>query len=95
MNLTFSILSNENEVMYTHNINVYNDDTIEQVKYKLSNYLDNKNIKSYYFFYKTKKQLNPYDIFKTLSLNDTILIDKKKFDIFCENHNIVNNKDNS
>jgi hypothetical protein len=90
MNLTFSILSIDNEVIDTHNIEVYNDDSIEQIKYKLSNVIINKNIKCYYFFYKIKKEINPYDIYNTLSLNDTILIDKKKMSIFCENHNIKN-----
>jgi len=88
MNISFSILSINNDVIDRHNIEIYNDDSIQQVKYKLSTVITNKNIKTYYFFYKRLKTINPYDVFKALSLNDTILIDKKKFDTFCNNHNI-------
>jgi len=88
MNISFSILSPNNDVIDTQNIEIYNDDSIQQVKYKLSTVITNKNIKTYYFFYKRLKTINPYDVFKALSLNDTILIDKKKFDTFCNNHNI-------
>ena len=88
MNISFSILSPNNDVIDTHNIEIYNDDSIQQVKYKLSTIITNKNIKTYYFFYKRLKTINPYDVFKALSLNDKILIDKKKFDTFCNNHNI-------
>jgi len=93
MNLTCSILSIQNEVIDTYNIDVYKDDTIEQIKYKLSKVIDNKNTQFYYLFYKNKKQINPYDVYNTLSLNDTILVDKKKMSIFCENHNISNTID--
>ena len=88
MNISFSILSPNNDVIDRHSIEIYNDDSIQQVKYKLSTVITNKNIKTYYFFYKRLKTINPYDVFKALSLNDTILIDKKKFDTFCNNHNI-------
>ena len=88
MNISFSILSINNEIVNTQNIQIYNDDSIQQVKYKLSIVIPNKNINSYYLFYKRLKVINPYDVFKMLSLNDTVLIDKKKFDIFCNNHNI-------
>ena len=88
MNISFSILSINNDVIDTQIIQLYNDDSIQQVKYKLSTVITNKNIKTYYFFYKRVKAINPYDVFKSLSLNDTILIDKKKLDIFCNNHNI-------
>ena len=79
MNLTFSILIN-NKVANTYEVsNIYSDDTIENIKFKLSNEIENKNIKQYYFFYKRKKILNPYDLYNQLSVNDTILIDKKTF----------------
>ena len=88
MNLKFSILIN-NTVSDNYEIsNIYSDDTIENIKFKLSNEIENKNIKQYYFFYKRKKILNPYDLYNQLSVNDTILIDKKTFTIFCINHNI-------
>jgi hypothetical protein len=88
MNISFVILSMNNEVIDKHILEIFNDDSIQQIKYKLSTVITNKNIKSYYFFYKKLKLINPYDVFKSLSLNDTILIDKKKMDIFCNNHNI-------
>ena len=81
MKVTFSILI-DNDVTNTYDIDVYNDDTIENIKFKLSNSIANKNIKQYYFFYKRKRILNPYDVYKQLSENDTILIDKKSFYIF-------------
>ena len=93
MKLTFSILINNN-VSDTYEIsNIYKDDTIENIKFKLSNEIENKNIKQYYFFYKRRKVLNPYDVYNQLSLNDTILIDKKTFTIFCINHNIKISED--
>jgi len=87
MKVTFSILI-DNNVSNTYDIDVYNDDTIENIKFKLSNSIANKNIKQYYFFYKRSRILNPYDVYKQLSENDTILIDKKTFYIFCINHNL-------
>ena len=36
----------------TYDVDVYADDTIENIKYKLSTFLKNKNINSYYLFYK-------------------------------------------
>jgi hypothetical protein len=47
MNISFSILSPNNDVIDTHNIEIYNDDSIQQVKYKLSTIITNKNIKTY------------------------------------------------
>ena len=88
MNLKFSILIN-NTVSDNYEIsNIYSDDTIENIKFKLSNEIENKNIKQYYFFYKRRKVLNPYDVYNQLSLNDTILIDKTTVTIVCINHNI-------
>ena len=36
MKLSFTLLSSSNETTDTYDIDLYNDDTIEQVKYKLS-----------------------------------------------------------
>jgi hypothetical protein len=63
----------------TYDVDVYNDDTIENIKYKLSTYLDNKNINSYYLFYKKEVSLNPYDVFNQLSNNNKTIIDYRKF----------------
>ena len=43
---------NNNDNSQLHNINIYNDDTIENVLYKLLSVLSDKNINNYYFFYK-------------------------------------------
>ena len=58
MNISFSILSPNNDVIDKHDIQLYNDDSIQQVKYKLSTLITNKNIKTYYFFYKRVKIIN-------------------------------------
>ena len=72
MNLKFSILIN-NTVSDNYEIsNIYSDDTIENIKFKLSNELENKNIKQYYFFYKRKKILNTYDLYNQLVLEISI-----------------------
>ena len=83
----FSILK-QNKIIETHNVEVYKDDTIENVKFKLSLLLETKNIKEYYFFYKRKLELNPYEIYKQLTDNDKKLLDKKSMVIYCLNHNI-------
>ena len=72
----------------TYDVDVYNDDTIENIKYKLSTNLDNKNINSYYLFYKKEVSLNPYDVFNQLSNNNKSIVDYRKLYIFCSNHEI-------
>ena len=73
----------------TYEVEVYADDTIENIKYKLSVFLDNKNINSYYLFYKKEASLNPYDVFNQLSNNNKTVIDYRKLYIFCANHEIT------
>ena len=72
----------------TYDVDVYKDDTIENIKYKLSTYIDNKNINAYYLFYKKEIRLNPYDVFFQLSNNNKTVIDYRKLYIFCSNHEI-------
>ena len=88
MKLDFIILK-KNKRVENHELDVYMDDTIENIKYKLSQLMDNKNIKEYYFFYKKKVVLNPYEVYKQLSKNDTVLIDNKKLKIFFMNHDFL------
>ena len=85
----FSILKN-NKVSESHDVDVYKDDTIENIKYKLSQFILSKNIKEYYLFYRRKVELNPYEVYKQLTNNNKILLDKKKLVTFCLNHNIPN-----
>ena len=68
--IEFLILKGESEIE-THVISIYEDDTIENVKNKLSLRIDVKNIEHYYLFYKKREILNPYDIYKKLTLNNT------------------------
>ena len=50
-------INSESEIE-THDLNIYNDDTIENALYKMCSVLDDKNINNYYFFYKNKKKPN-------------------------------------
>ena len=83
--ITFVLLKNKTETPIT--LEVYIDDTIDNLKNKLSRVL-NKDVKQYYLFHKKQKFINPYDIYKKLSLNNTKPIDKQIFISFCMNHNI-------
>ena len=78
----FIILKN-NEEIDKIDIPIYLDDTIENVKCKISDKLEIKNIESYYLFYKKNVNLNPYDIYKKLSYNNKKIITKKDFYCFC------------
>ena len=93
MKFKFRILYKSTETSVDIDEPIYMDDTIENVKYKLSKVLPIKNVKYYYLFYKRETQINAYDAYKQLSLNDTVPINKKKFVSFCVNCNIKNYKD--
>ena len=88
MNTIDFIVLHKDNTTETHKVSVYLDDTIENVKTKVSENLDVKNIQHYYLFYKKKIQYNPYDIYKQLSLDGTKTITDKIFNIFCLNHNL-------
>ena len=81
----FVLLKNKKETPIT--LEVHIDDTIDNIKNKLSRVL-NKDINHYYLFYKKRKVINPYDIYNKLSLNNTKPVDKQMFVSFCMNHNI-------
>jgi hypothetical protein len=83
--ITFVLLKNKTETPIT--LEVYIDDTIDNLKNKLSRVL-NKDVKQYYLFHKKQQFINPYDIYKKLSSNNTKPIDKQTFVSFCMNHNI-------
>ena len=85
LDITFVLLKNKTESPIS--LEVYIDDTIDNVKNKLSRVL-NKDVNQYYLFHKKQKFINPYDIYKKLSLNNTKPIDKQTFVSFCMNHNI-------
>jgi hypothetical protein len=67
--ITFIHLKGTEEVAYP--LTIYRDDTIDNVKSKLSEVLENKNIEEYYLFAKKKTVLNPYDMYKKLSFQNT------------------------
>jgi len=83
--IEFVLLKNKKETPIT--LDVHIDDTIDNIKNKLSRVLD-KDINHYYLFYKKRKVINPYDIYNKLSLNNTKPIDNQMFVSFCMNHNI-------
>ena len=89
--IEFVILKGESEIE-KHVISIYEDDTIENVKNKLSLNINVKNVEHYYLFYKKKEELNPYDIYKKLTLNNTKSINYKIFHSFCLNHGIQNDE---
>ena len=89
--IEFLILKGDSEIE-THVISIYEDDTVENVKNKLSLRLDVKNIEHYYLFYKKNELLNPYDIYKKLTLNNTKNITYDIFHSFCLNHGIKNDE---
>ena len=84
--IEFVLLKNKKETPIT--LEVHIDDTIDNLKNKLSRLL-NKDIKHYYLFYKKRKVVNPYDIYNKLSLNNTKPVDRQMFVSFCINHNIT------
>ena len=73
---------------HIHNVKLYGDDTIENMKYKLCSFLEDTNIDHYSFHYKTTEHLDPKVKFKKLSKGLTF-IQKDEFKTFCLNRNIV------
>ena len=72
---------------------IYDDDTIEEIKYKISLVLYTKNLDEYYLFYEKEVFLKPYEEVKRFIDKDM----KIKYDdlkIFLNNHNISKKLDN-
>ena len=72
---------------------IYDDDTIEEIKYKISLVLETKNLDEYYLFYEKEVFLKPYEEVKHFIDKDM----KIKYDdlkIFLNNHNISKKLDN-
>ena len=84
--LTFVHVQEDSSASYP--LEIYKDDTIDNVKSKLSKQLDNKNMEEYYFFAKRKVVLNPYDQYKKLSYQNTRTITYETFYAFCINHGL-------
>ena len=85
MDVEFVLLQNKKETVIE--LDVYLDDTIDNIKNKISRVL-NKDVNQYYLFHKKKIFINPYDIYNKLSFNNTKPIDKQMFVSFCMNHNL-------
>ena len=84
--ITYIHLNKNEEVAYP--LTLYKDDTIDNVKSKLSSVFENKNTDEYYLFAKKKTVLNPYDIYKRLSFQNTKTITYESFSSFCLNHEL-------
>ena len=82
------ILLEQNKEKDRKIVQIYKDDTLENVKYKLSEQLETKQIEGYYLFYKKEMLLNPYDSFKKLSNQNTKVITYPSFYGFCVNHGL-------
>ena len=67
---------------------IYNDDTIEEIKYKISKSLDVKNIDEYYLFYKKKVSKNIYDELKKIIPKKEYTIPYDKLQLFKHNNYI-------
>jgi hypothetical protein len=89
---TFVLLHKDN-TSEKHNVDIYLDDTIENIKTKLSAKLDVKNIQHYYLFYKDTIPYDPYEVYKKLSLDGERTITSNIYDIFCLNHNLPLSKE--
>ena len=68
---------------------IYNDDTIENIEYKMiSNVSSDKNLNNYNLFYKSKQENIDYKkIFFSLK-DENSIVNKQKFEIFLKNNNI-------
>ena len=82
------ILLEQNKEKDRKIVQIYKDDTLENVKYKLSEQMTTKQIEGYYLFYKKTMLLNPYDSFKKLSNQNTKVITYPVFYGFCVNHGL-------
>ena len=82
------VLSHNNDETVIDNDDIYEDDTIERVKYKLVQSLDSTNYNEYCFF--VQRHQIVYDVpelFHTLTKGKSYL-SFKQFNIFCRNYNI-------
>jgi hypothetical protein len=86
LNLNCIHLTEDNEKTYT--CTIYRDDTIDNVKFKLSQQMDNKNVDEYYFFTKQLTRMNPYEQYKKWSYENTRTITYEVFASFCLNHEL-------
>ena len=86
MNLNCIHLTEESEKTYT--CTIYRDDTIDNVKFKLSQQIENKNVDEYYFFTKQITRINPYEQYKKWSYENTRTLTYEVFACFCLNHEL-------
>jgi hypothetical protein len=88
MNYEVTFVHLQEKVRESYRLNLYKDDTIDNVKSKLSQLIENKNVEEYYFFAKRKTVLNPYEVYKKLSFQNTRAISYETFYSFCLNHGL-------
>lgn len=85
MNITLKCIHLTEDSEKTYTVDIYRDDTIDNVKSKLSQ-VDGKNVDEYYFFAKQWVQINPYEQYKKFSHDNTRPITYEMFAAFCLNH---------
>jgi hypothetical protein len=85
MNITLKCIHLTEDSEKTYTVDIYRDDTIDNVKSKLSQ-VDEKNVDEYYFFAKQWVQINPYEQYKKFSHDNTRTITYEMFAAFCLNH---------
>ena len=88
MNITLNCIHLTEDSEKTYTVPIYRDDTLDNVKYKLSQQIENKQVDEYYFFTKQPVHLNPYDHYKKLSFDNTRTITYDLFASFCLNHEL-------
>ena len=77
-------------VDYSKNaLNIYMDDSIENVKFKMTSTLKDKNFENYYFFHQIVKKILTKDFFYVLRNKDN-LISGRKLSIFFQNASTTN-----
>lgn len=67
---------------------VYSDDSVMELKYKLSQVLDVKDARQYYFFYKKKTSLNPYNELKKY-FNKQYILTQERLNLFLSNYDLT------
>ena len=66
------------------NMNIHMDDSIENVKYKITSILEDKNTHNYYFFYQTENSVSTKDLFYILQNRDNV-VSNRSLSLFIKN----------
>jgi hypothetical protein len=80
------------DITTVHDVKLYGDDTIENIKYKLCSVLKDTNINHYSFHYESLETYDAKTLFYTMSKGMDIIMEKDMH-IFCVNRNIERTKE--